>query len=266
MNTYSFFNKPIGVVAHRGDSMHYPENSELAFKSAVDLGVDIIETDVHISSDGVVFIWHDDTSEVLDGSILDISKRPWDELKHLDLGRVFKTDTGEMPFCKTGLGLMSLDYVLKKFPETRFNIDLKDRDDRLVESFLQIIKENKAVNRVIAASFHTENLILLRKLNQEIVTSYGASEVRKLVILSKLRLAGLYLSCWKKRPPVIQIPEQFGKTRVITPYFLDVLFKHGIRVQVWTINNKDDMIRLLSQGIHGIMTDNPRELLHVTRV
>ncbi len=81
---FEFFKKPDRVIAHRGDSKYFPENSLPAFNSALDLGVDIVETDVHISSDGVIFIWHDDHSEQLDGMSDDICGKSWLELKALD--------------------------------------------------------------------------------------------------------------------------------------------------------------------------------------
>ena len=51
------------VVAHRGDSINFPENTLEAFISGVDMGIDVIETDVHLTKDGHVVIWHDPTLE-----------------------------------------------------------------------------------------------------------------------------------------------------------------------------------------------------------
>jgi len=59
----SFFDPMPRVVAHRGDSAHFPENTLPAFESACRMGVDVIETDVHLSRDGHLVIWHDPTLE-----------------------------------------------------------------------------------------------------------------------------------------------------------------------------------------------------------
>ncbi|MGL1891159.1 MAG: glycerophosphodiester phosphodiesterase [Spirochaetaceae bacterium] len=263
-NKYEFFNNSIKVTAHRGDSKYFPENSMQAFQSAVDLGVDVIETDVHISSDGVVFVWHDDNSFKLDGNTANIATRSWSELKDLDLGFLFVDNDGKRPFSSQGIRLMKFIDVLKIFPKTRFNVDLKDKNSKLVTGMFNILKEENAFNRVVVASFHTENLKAIRRMSNKVATSYGRSEVRLRVILSNiglLRAASRFLG----RSPVMQVPVISGSTTVITKYFIKVLHKRGIKVQVWTINEEDEMRRLYKMGVDGVMTDDPRLLLSVVQ-
>ncbi len=259
---YKYFKNPIKVVAHRGDSKYYPENSHIAFKSAIDLGVDIIETDVHISSDGIVFIWHDENTKKLDGNEADVSTRSWDKLKELDLGFLYIDNDGKRPFSSKGIRLMTFQEALKAFPETRFNVDLKDKDFELVSSILQILAEEDAFDRVVIASFHSENLRNIRKMSSEVATSYGRSEVRLRVILANLGLLR-FASRFLDRHPVMQVPLLSGSTVVVTKYFIKVLHKRGIKIQVWTINNEDEMRKLYKMGVDGIMTDDPRLLLKV---
>lgn len=260
---YEFFNKPIKVVAHRGDSKYYPENSLPAFKSAIELGVDIIETDVHISSDGIIFIWHDDDTFQLDGDMSRITDRSWDELQRLDLGFHYIDNDGKRPFSSKGLRLITFSEALLTFPETRFNVDLKDKSSLLVNGFFKILKEHNAFDRVVVASFHTENLVQIRKLSEKVVTSFGKSEVLMWVILSKLRLLRLVSRFIKKIPPVIQVPVSSGLITVVTRRFIKVLHKRGVKIQVWTINERDEMVKLYKMGVDGIMTDDPRLLLEV---
>lgn len=260
---YSFFEKPIQVVAHRGDSMFYPENSLPAFKSAIDLGVDIIETDVHISKDGVIFIWHDEDFYQIDGSRRHVTDYFWDEIKALDIGYLFVDKNGARPFKGKGHGITKFQNALREFPETRFNVDLKDKKRDLVDGFYKILKEEDAINRVVVASFSSSNLKQIRKLDTRIITSYGKEEVLRIVILNKLRLTWIIRLLYKHIPPVIQVPVASGKIKVVTRSFIKSLHKLGIKIQVWTINEKEDMRRLYIKGVDGVMTDDPRTLKSV---
>lgn len=260
---YSYFKKPIGVVAHRGDSMFFPENSFPAFKSALELGVDIIETDVHISKDGVVFIWHDEDFSLIDGSSRHVAEYLWEDIQKLDIGSLFIDQSGTKSFEGKGHRIMKFSEALISFPDTRFNVDLKDRRDDLVQNFYNILVENSALDRVVVASFSSENLRLIRKIDSNVITSYGKEEVLRIVILNKLRLTWMIRLFYKKLPPVIQVPEISGSIRVVTSNFISSLHRLGIKIQVWTINDEPDMRRLYRMGVDGVMTDDPRTLLKV---
>lgn len=245
--------------------MFFPENSMPAFKSAVELGVDIIETDVHVSYDGIIFIWHDEDTGKLDGNKSHVTSKTWDELKSLDLGSIFKGKDGGKPFAGKGITLMTFRDALKAFPETRFNVDLKDKREDLVKGFYKILEEEDAFDRVVVASFHAENLRSIRKISSKVVTSYGQSEVLRAVILNKLKLTFLLKAQYKKLPSVMQVPESSGLIKVVTKSFIKSLHKLGVKIQVWTINEKEDMKRLYKMGVDGVMTDDPRTLINVSK-
>lgn len=261
---YSFFDKPIKVTAHRGDSKYYPENSILAFRSAVELGVDVIETDVHISSDGVIFVWHDDDTYKLDGKKTPVNKRIWSDLQELDLGFIYIDSDGKRPFSSKGIKLVKFEELLMEFPNTRFNVDLKDKKGDLVKGFFQLLEKYSAYDRVVVASFHSDNLKAIRKLSSRVITSYGQSEVLHRVILEKLNLLRLF-SRFIPMFPVIQVPVEQGPITIVTRRFIKILHKRGVKIQVWTINNEDEMRDLFKLGVDGVMTDDPRLLLSVVK-
>ncbi len=261
---FEFFNESIKVIAHRGDSKYYPENSRLAFRSAEKLGVDVIETDVHISSDGVIFVWHDDNTLKLDGDEQNVFNRSWEDLSQLDLGFLFVDKDGKRPFSSKEIRLMTFDDVLRDFPNVRFNVDLKDKKTELVKGMLGLLEKHNAFDRVVIASFHSENLKNMRKMSKKVATSYGRSEVRLRVILSKLNLFRL-TSNILHRAPVMQVPVTSGNTTVVTRHFIKILHKRGIKIQVWTINEADEMRMLYKMGVDGVMTDDPRLLLDVIK-
>lgn len=261
MNNHPFFQKPIKVVAHRGDSFSFPENTLQAFQSAQDLGVDIIETDVHLTKDNEVVIWHDDTLERNTNGKGRIENNLLNDLKKLDAGYTFTRDGGKtFPFRGKGITLCTLKEALSTLPDTRFNIDLKTKSEKMVSVFLSVIKEMNAENRVICASFHLSNLKLVRKLNPAILTSITTFEVIPLLFRQKL---GLISKKAFKRTIIFQVPtKQWGIT-VINKRFIETMHQKKAIIMVWTINEKENMENLYRLGVDAIMTDNPRLLLKV---
>ncbi len=256
---HKYFEKNLRIVAHRGDSAFFPENTLPAFRSAVEIGVDCIETDVHLTSDGVCIIWHDDTLERLTDSRGLVSSKSYDELLTMDAGRMFTPDKGKtFPFRNKGITIATLDEALKENPDMRFNVDLKDNNPKLVKEFAKIVRNNNAQNRVLGASFHDSVIKQLRLEIPEIASSFAHNEMKKIVMLNKLGLLRFYRNFMAD---AAQIPEYSGKLRVLTKSLIKIFHKRGVKIHVWTINNKETMIRLFKMGVDTIMTDNPRLLL-----
>jgi len=259
--THPFFLKKPVVLAHRGDSIYFPENTMPAFLSAAELGVDCIETDVHLTKDGQCVIWHDDTLKSLTGSDKRICSKTLKELKEIDAGGVFSPDNGKtFPFRNKGITMVSLGELLETIPNMKFNVDLKDRSNKLVKEFCRVLRDQKAENRVLGGSFHHDNIIHLRKILPELATSFSEVEARRIVMLNK---TGILRFFPLKGAQALQVPESAGKIKVVTKSLIKRLHKKNIAVQVWTVNEKEDMIRLLNMGVDGIFTDNPRMLMEV---
>ncbi len=258
-----FLSEKVRVFAHRGDSMYFPENTMPAFKSAADLGVDCIETDIHLTKDGVCVIWHDDTLERTGGKPDRICALTLEDLKKVDAGYMFSPDGGKtFPFRGRGISVITLDELLEELPEMKFNIDLKDRSRKLTEEFARVIKRHKAENRVLGASFHLENLLGIRKLIPRMTTSFAPEEAKTVVLLGKTGLLR-----FRKNFPAeaFQVPEYSGRLKVVSRRIVSALHRKGIAVHVWTVNSRRDMERLFSLGVDGIFTDNPRLLINTVR-
>ena len=260
---HSFFNKPLRIVAHRGDSVFFPENTLPAFKSASELGVDCIETDVHLTRDGVCVIWHDDTVERLSGVKGLVSDKTYKELMSIDAGKMFTKDNGKtFPFRGKGVTIAAFDEVLKENPNMRFNVDLKDDNIELVKEFARVVRKNNAGNRVLGASFHDSIIKSIRRIIPEIASSFSRSGIRNIVILDKIGLLGFYKNF---NGDAAQVPEYDNKIKVITKSFIKNLHKRGVMVHVWTVNRKSEMIRFYNMGVDAIMTDNPRLLIETLK-
>ncbi|AEC01515.1 glycerophosphoryl diester phosphodiesterase [Parasphaerochaeta coccoides DSM 17374] len=250
------------IVAHRGDSHNYPENTLEAFASAVAMGVDVIETDIHLSKDGVPVIWHDPTLDRNTNGTGSVEKHDLAELKELDAGYSFTKDGGNTyPFREKGIRLATLEEALEASPSQRFNVDLKSNNIAIVRAFVDVVRKLHAQKRVIAASFRLENLKAVRMIAPEIQTSVTTSEVLKLLIRQKLHL----LPRSFPRRIIFQVPVSQGLITVITPSFVRDMHERGAIIQVWTINAKAEMRRLLDMGVDSVMTDDPTALIEVVR-
>ena len=226
------------VIAHRGLALDHPENTLGAFTAALNSGADILETDVHLSRDGSVIVAHDpDLTRVAGrpGLVADFSER---ELAEIDLG--------------SGEGFPTLDQLLSQFPHAKFNIDLKTRT--AVEPFAEIIRAHRAESRILATSFDEPTRQAVINLLPEVASSTS----RSMVIQARLRTwLGLPMEKWTVPAEVValQIPPAMYGVALVTPSMLRLAKRKGLEVHVWTINNPEDMRRLWTMGVHGIVTD-----------
>ena len=246
------------VVAHRGDSANFPENTLEAFLSGVKMGIDVIETDVHLSRDGHVVIWHDPTLERNTDGRGTIESHTLSELKSFDAGYTFTRDGGRtFPFRGKGIRLCTLDEALEACPEERFNIDLKSQEPEIVDSYLSVIRKHNAQRRVCTASFHQKNIDRLRAKAPEMLTSVSTMEVLSLVLRQKLRMLPKAFS----RKIIFQIPVKQCGVTLLTERFVQDMHRRGAVIMIWTINDESEMERLFSMGVDTIMTDNPALLI-----
>jgi len=251
----NFFKNEPRLLAHRGMPLEFPENTMISFENAVNFGIDVLETDTHLTKDNKFIISHDaDISRTTNGKGLIIDYTV-EELKEFDTGYHFTPDMGKTyPFRDKNITFMTVEEVLNKFPSQHFNIDLKDNNPNQVKLWTELIKKYNASERVLTASQYTQNLIKVRKSFPEMATSFSAGEVFKFYISNKLGR----LKSRKFGGDALQIPVRLGPFHLIKPKFIETAHKFDYKIHVWTINDKDEMKRLLEMGIDGIFTDNPR--------
>ncbi len=260
MSHHSFLEPMPRVIAHRGDSRNYPENTLPAFESAVRMGIDVVETDIHLTKDGVLVIWHDPTLERNTDGSGRIEDHTLEELRRFDAGYTFTQDGGKtFPFRGKGVRICTLAEALEHCPGQRFNIDLKTKCPEIVDEFIKVIREHDAVDRVVGASFHLSNLKRLRRLAPDFLTSVTTAEVVPLLFRQKTHT----LPKAFKRKIIFQIPMAAGPVKVVTPAFVKAMHQRGAVVMVWTINDEETMRRLFAMGVDSVMTDDPALVIKV---
>ncbi|MHA2364352.1 MAG: glycerophosphodiester phosphodiesterase [Candidatus Hodarchaeales archaeon] len=249
-------------MAHRGDQTKYPENSLEAMKSAVELKVDVLETDARLTKDNKLTIFHDEIVDRVSDSQGKVRDFSFEELKKLDIGYNYTADNGETyPFRGKNYRVISLEEFFNNFPDIKLNIDIKDKDEIAVKQLVQIIEEYKAQDRVWVSSFHSEQIQRFRKALPNVLTGAAPQEVREFIINLKLR------TLFRIKPQYngfqVPIEHEETKTKIITPNFVKQAKKKNLAVMVWTINEKSTMEWLINLGVDGIFTDNPDLLIKV---
>lgn len=265
------------ALAHRGFSLDGHENTLRAFRAAADLGFLWVETDVNTTADGVVLAFHDPTLDRVTDTCGNISGVPWSELDRVRIG-------GSEP-------LATLSQLLREFPDLHVNIDVKD--EASVLALPRVIVDAGAVERVRVTSFSEDRrrrtLTSITELTGRTPrTSAGTLGCAGLTGLSKVarvtdrfspRIATALWSVltrvWGSKVAefdTVQLPVRYDvrlrggrklPVAVVTPTFVKVAHRVGIAVHVWTVNDAQEMHRLLDLGVDGIVTDRADVLARV---
>lgn len=230
-----FLEEKFLAFAHRGGNEFAPENSFRAFKSAVDIGYKYLETDVHLTKDGFLIAFHDDTLDrVTDksGLIRDLT------LSEIKKAKIAGTD--EIPL---------LSELLNSFTDCFFNIDCKV--DETVQPLINLINNKDFINRVCIGSFSQKRINFIRKsLGKFVKTSMGPAEVILSKFLSYTSLGYNFKSSYTS------IPIRRYGINLLEERNINYLKSNNQKVIAWTINDEDQMKMLINIGIDGIMTDN----------
>jgi len=251
--------KPL-AMAHRGGEGLWPPNTLYAFEQAAAMGVDVLEMDIHSTSDGVLVVRHDPSVDATTNGSGAIRDMTLEQVKSLDAGYTWTADGGQSyPYRSRGITIPTLEEVLLAFPGMRLNIDIKPDDPAIVTQFCHILRTYHKLDQVLVGSFYDQQLYRFRELCPEAATAAGVAETRQFVYLNLAFLGAVF------RPPAqaFQIPEYGGGLRLVTKRFVHAAHAHNMEVHVWTVDEEKDMQRLLDWGVDGIFTDYPDRLMRV---
>lgn len=216
------------VIAHRGNSGTYPENTMPAFRSALELGADAIELDVHLSADGEVIVMHDDRlHRTCTGS---------GHIADLDSSYILEQDAGSWKSDEfKGTPVPLLREVFAEIP-LPVMVEIKPEGENVVQATVDVIREAGAEDRAIIASFHDENLDVARKL---------LPESERLVL----------------GDPEM---ERWTFSHIAAPHFSEATPSIALAVHVtggalwcWTADSHEDIQQVIDLGADGIITNEP---------
>lgn len=247
------------VIAHQGGEKLRPDNTLVAFSYAVELGVDVLEMDMHSTQDGVLVVMHDESVDrTTNGSGL-IKEMTLAELKTLDAAYNWPhhDPAGPRPYRGQGITVPTVEELFQSFPQMRMNIEIKQADPPIVQPFCDLLRQYNMTDQVLVASFHPETMINFRQTCPEVATSGTEPEIRSFFIPNTIFLGAVYQS----PAEAFQVPEYSGDLHVLTGRFIRGAHRHNVDVHAWTIDEPEDMARLIDLGIDGIITNRPDLLL-----
>ncbi len=232
------------MLAHRGlippDADGIVENSFAAVAAAHAAGVGYVESDCHLTADGGIVLFHDDDLSRVTGDPQPVREVTTRRLEDLMSSRG---------------GLITLPQALEAFPTLRFNLDVKAED--AAEPVGREIARHS--DRVLLTSFsdarRRRSLAAARAAGGDPATSAGSATIVRVLgavatgshRLVRRAVAGI---------DALQVPERRGPLRIVTRRFVTMVQRAGVEVHVWTVNDPDDMNRLLDLGVDGLVTDH----------
>jgi glycerophosphoryl diester phosphodiesterase len=240
------------AYAHRGFAPDGAENSTAAFRAAVELGYRHLETDARASLDGVAFAFHDDVLDRVTNHTGRLSRLPAEQIER---ARIIGRDP-----------IPRLADLLDEFTHAWFNIDVKSA--AAIGPVLDALRATNAWHRVRLAAFSHRRLMILRSVaGPHVATALSPQEILQLkssaargqsrLPAALSRLAGLDVAA--------QVPARVGWLDLVDRRFVDWAHGRGLSVDVWTVNRRADMVRLLDLGVDGVMTDRAELLRDVLR-
>ncbi len=236
-------------IAHRGSRLLWPENTMESFSGAVEMGYRHIETDLHITGDGILVCVHDHTVDRTTEGSGDVSAHTFDEIRALDAGYRHGSRDG-YTFRGKGITIPSLEQVVTDLPDVSLVVDLKI--DGLARPFADLIDNLGIGDRLIVGGFSDDRINEFREITGgRVPTSTGTALSRIWVLASRVGRGG------GGDASALQLPTQIRGVRVIDEKLLRSAHEAGLQVHVWTVNDVDEMRRLLDLGADGLVTDRP---------
>jgi len=212
-----------------------------AFAAAVALGYRYVETDVHVTADGVLLAFHDHSLDRVTDMTGDVSRLPYSTVRK---ARV------------RGEPIPRLEDVLGTWPDLRVHVDAKQAS--AVPALVAAIERTSSHDRVCIGAFSDRRAARLRKLaGGRICTWMGRSGILG------LRAASLGLPVPRSAAGCTQVPARQGRLPLVDKRFVETAHRRNVAVHVWTIDDRSEMRRLLDLGVDGILSDRPSLLKEV---
>ncbi len=258
------------AFAHQGGSFEGPSSTLAAIAHALEVGASAIELDVHATRDRRMVVCHDETVDRTTNAHGEIAALTLAELRELDNaywwieGETVSPGHRDEEYVLRGrapedrrYGVATLEEVSEAFPGVVLNLDLK-RTGPAVEPYEELLaaelRRLERTDSVIVGSFHDEAIQRFRDLAPEVATSAATHES-----------AAFFFSHEGDQPVVppadaLQVPATFGDVAVVTESFVAAAHRAGLAVHVWTVNDVDEMARLVDLGVDGLVSDRPTVL------
>lgn len=272
------------VISHRGGSGENIENTITAFQHSKNIGVDIIELDVHLTRDGIVVVSHDNNLKRSTGVDKFIDELDYNELpellentytsppfsNHHDL---YKQNQIDSTYSRR---IPMLEEIFEEFPQLPVNLDIKYNSDELIEKVNFLVKKYNREDNLVWGSFNDKVTKKINKLNPNVNLMFSLLGVVRLLIFHltgllsfiplkethfEIIMPDMILKYNKDLPITARIGFWLVKTFFIKKSFVRHLQKRGILVYFWVLNTNEEFEYAFNLGVNGIITDYPSRLI-----
>jgi glycerophosphoryl diester phosphodiesterase len=219
-----------------------------AFRRAVEMGARFIETDLHLTRDARVVAIHDSTLDRTTTGHGLVDLRSLEEVRALDAGAWFGSRS---PESFAGERVPTLDEILRfaKERDVIFCLEIKSDSTWGVEhAVVAALRDSGEAARVVILSFDPATLESVLRLDQTLMTGYLCEHPSNDLVERTVRAGARQI-----------VP----RGDLVTPALVEKAHHAGLQVAAWTINEPDQMRRLIAAGVDGIMTDYPDRLIRV---
>jgi len=236
------------IMAHRGFSSLAPENTISAFQKAIEIGADFIELDVRKTKDDSLVVIHDESVDRTSSNGMkgNISSLMYKDLNYINVGYSEKFGS------KFYFEKIPTLYEVLKLAKGKINICIELKSKNIELNALSVIKSTNTENDVIVSSFDSETLSKIKTLNKDIKTLYLVNSTNTEFIESTKNLESF----------AIGIPVDY-KNQTINKNYLDYSKQDSINICVYTVNDNEEILRLLKLGVYAIITDVPDKALKI---
>jgi glycerophosphoryl diester phosphodiesterase len=239
------------AIAHRGGSKLRPENTAIAFEHAASLGVDGFECDVHLSKDGEPVVIHDPTLDRTTDASGPVRALTAVELSRVDAGHHFNAAAG-FPFRGKAGGVPRLIDLLARHHDMPWIVEIKGDRPETAEAVLEVIRDRRAMSRVIVGGFSQAVLDVVRNGEPQIITSASRDEVE--LALGRIRVGQLPVPGGYR---LFQMPLRLEGQQTLHRPFVEAARRANVPVQAWIVDEPADMNMLVEWGVTGIISDRP---------
>lgn len=262
------------IIAHRGFSGEYEENTLPAFKAAIDANADMIELDVHMTKDGQLVVIHDESVVRTTNGNGKVKDMTLEELQRLRIkNNLGRTINGKVPpVLEEEVPTLETVLALVKSSNIKLNIELKTDVypyDGIEAKLIELVERYQIADRVLVSSFNHDSL---KRLKQECSNSLpkDRNPYEIGVLFDETKLQSLINRRVLPLPRLdkkhIRVLEELGAQSYhprhsnLTKGMIDYCQENKIAIRPWTVNDENRMKRLIQQGVTGLITNYPDRL------
>lgn len=247
------------IIGHRGAAGTAPENTLVSFARALEIGAEVLESDVHITRDGTPVLLHDPHVDRTTNGVGHVAEFSLAQLRELDAGHRFDSRGDDaFPYRNRDVRIPTLEEAFTAFPDARFNLEIKAPPPELVGRVIDLVDRFDRHERTLltAGEDPIMNELRAERTRRGSRFAIGASLADILAVIQAAVGSGPV----PQDVMALQIPDEFGGRPLVTSDLIDFARAHDIAVHVWTINEPETMQRLLDLGVDGLVTDYPERM------